>query len=88
MPDQATYDKAVAVAQLVLTRIKPLHDGYLNHNEFSTPPPLAAGLTTPLPASLTGDTRNLNLSMLRSQAQDAWDALEVVCETQWALGAE
>jgi len=46
MPDQATYDRGAALAQLV-TR--------LDSRAIDLSTPLAAGLTTPIPLALMGD---------------------------------
>lgn len=85
MPDQATYDRAIAVAQLVLGRIRP--DSKTSHLELPVPPVLAAGLATPLPASLTGDSRASNEDLLHHRRDDAWESLRAVVMSEWALGA-
>jgi metaxin len=91
MPDSATYDKAVAVAQLVLGRLRPFvamaTDTLSSGSDLPKPPILSAGLTTPLPASLTGDARTVNKEALEQSAYEAWDALEMLVGDGWALGA-
>jgi metaxin len=82
MPDQATFDRAVALAHLVTGRIKPK-----SHLELPVPPVLAAGLTTPLPASLTGDARDVDLEVQQKRAEEAWDAVDAAVSGGWALGA-
>ncbi|KAK4684363.1 hypothetical protein P7C73_g5820, partial [Tremellales sp. Uapishka_1] len=96
MPDQASYDKALAVAQLVLGRLYPAYLASLPnqptnlHLFLPTPPPLAAGLTTPLPASLTGDGRDIDRDALIAAGVDALEALEIVASNEsskWILRA-
>jgi metaxin len=112
MPDQAAYDQALAVAQLVLGRLHPAYvrcpDPSLKtvltisqvasmpkpkqsqlHLLLSTPPALAAGLSTPLPASLTGDERDVDAADLTRKGIEAIDSLQVLLadRTGWALGA-
>jgi metaxin len=49
---------------------------------------LSAGLTTPLPASLTGDARNLDKDDVFDKGAEALDALETLLGTSdWALSA-
>jgi len=49
---------------------------------------LSAGLTTPLPASLTGDARNVDHDDILDKGAEALDALETILGTSdWALGA-
>lgn len=94
LPSQEAYDRALALAQLVLGRLLP---AYLIsqpskptnlHLRFPIPPPLAAGLTAPLPASLTGDTRNIDKDEIVHQGMEALDALETVLgSSDWALDA-
>jgi len=93
MSDQAAFDRALAVAQLVLG---PLHRAYLAslpipsadfNLQFPVPPPLAAGLITPLPPSLTGDARSVDLDHVSRKGIQAIDALEVLLGTGWTLGA-
>jgi len=88
MPDQNTFDKAVALAQLINGRIRPAHasGGRSVHLDIPVPPVLSAGLTTPLPASLTGDARDVDMDLLQQRADEAWDAVEVAVENGWALG--
>ena len=94
MPDQASFDRALAFAQLVLGRLYPAYLAALPdppadlHLSFPTPPPLAAGLTTPLPESLTGDSRLLNLEDVTRKGREALEALSTILEyDEWALGA-
>jgi metaxin len=89
MPDQATYDRAVALAQVVLSRIQPALSPTSNrsHLSFAHPPPFAAGLLTPLPAALTGDQRDLDQADILEKAQEALSAIEAVLGDGWALGA-
>ena len=94
MPTHEAYDQALAIAQLVLG---PLHRAYLAsspsrpeswHLSFPTPPPLLAGLTTPLPAALTGDTREVDMEEVINKGVGALEALAVLLsERGWALGA-
>jgi len=88
MPDQATFDKAVALAQLIHGRIRPAYASSSRaiHLDLPVPSVLAAGLTTPLPASLTGDARDVDEDLLHQRADEAWDAIEAVVEDGWALG--
>lgn len=96
MPDQAAYDNAVAIAKLVLGRIHPAW--LLSAAESSAeeavllnaePPALAAGLSTPLPASLTGDARSLQESNVIDRGVEALSVLASRVDSEhWALGAE
>lgn len=89
MPSQEAYDKGVALAQVVLS----LQAAYLSEtsnlppSRLSNPPPLAAGLKTPLPAVFTGDARMIDKEDL---ADKGWDALELISTQlqEWALGAQ
>lgn len=94
LPSQEAYDRALAVAQLILGRLLPAYLISLPkrpsglHLLFPVPPPLAAGLTTPLPASLTGDTRSIDKEEVVHQGVEALDALETILGTSdWALDA-
>lgn len=94
LPSQEAYDKALALAQLVLGRLLPAYLISLPakptnlHLRFPIPPALAAGLITPLPASLTGDTRNIDKEEIVHQGMEALDALETVLgSSDWALDA-
>ncbi|GFZ52036.1 hypothetical protein JCM24511_09808 [Saitozyma sp. JCM 24511] len=93
MPSQEAYDRALSLAQLVLTHLYPAYLASLHappsdlHLYFSNPPPLAAGLTTPLPAALTGDTRDVDVGEVVAKGVDAVEALEAVVGPEWALGA-
>ena len=88
MPDQATYDRAVALAQLVLDRIHPvIGDCRTTHLELSDPPPLSAGLATPLPAALTGDGRDVDTEEQISLALETMGVIEVAVDSEWALGS-
>lgn len=82
MPDQAAYDRAVALAHLISGRIKAK-----THLELPVPPVLAAGLTTPLPASLTGDARDVDMEVQQKRAEEAWAAVDAAVGSGWALGA-
>lgn len=96
MPNQAAYDDAVAIAKLVLGRIKPAW--LLSVADSSTsdvallnaePPALSAGLSTPLPASLTGDARNLQESAMIDRGVEALSVLASKVDSEgWALGAK
>lgn len=95
MPSQAAFDGAVALAKLVLGRIKPalLLSASVSTSEnvvllAAEPPSLSAGLATPLPASLTGDARCFQESTLIDRGVEALSALaSKVDPKQWALGA-
>jgi metaxin len=95
MPSQEAYDRALSLAQLILTRLYPAYLASIHtppsdlHLSFPYPPPLAAGLTTPLPAALTGDTRDVDVDEVVAKGVDAVEALEVVVGhgSEWALGA-
>ena len=93
MPDQAAYDKALAVAQLVLGRIYPAYLASLPspqvdlHVHSPVPPPLTAGITTPLPPALTGEGTALDIDSITTKGVEALEALEVLLgEGEWALG--
>lgn len=60
----------------------------LNHLIFPTPPPLAAGLKTPLPAALTGDGRTIDKVEVIARGIDALDAVRMAVKEDWALGAK
>ena len=60
----------------------------LNHLLFPTPPPLAAGLKTPLPAALTGDARTIDRAEVVEKGLDALDAVRLAVREDWALGAK
>ncbi|ORX34777.1 hypothetical protein BD324DRAFT_133351 [Kockovaella imperatae] len=96
MPDQTTYDKAVAVATLVLDRVYPAFLASQPkpssvssfHLHFPFAPPLASGLVTPLPSSLTGDVRQVDIVSVIANGASALNALdEILSADQWALGA-
>jgi metaxin len=91
MPSQEAYDRGVALAQLVLG---DLHTAYLSessnksvYKQIPNPPPLAAGLKTPLPAAFTGDSRNLNKEEIGDRGADALDVLCAQIDGSWALSA-
>lgn len=91
MPSQVAYDKGVALAHLVLG---PLHTSLMRtgspsqHKTIPNPPPLAAGLKTPLPAALTGDERALDLNDINETAGDALSAINTqIHDGGWALQA-
>jgi len=95
MPDQSSFDRALAIAQLILTIVYPAYlaslptprsDLYLR---FAYPPPLAAGLTTPLPAALTGEIRDIDEEEILSRGAEALEALSGILagSDKWALGA-
>ena len=49
---------------------------------------LSAGLTTPLPASLTGDSRNVDQEDVLDKGIEALDALDtLIGASDWALSA-
>lgn len=52
------------------------------------PPSLAAGLTMPLPASLTGDSRSVDTESVISGGVKALDALDAKLSAGWALNAK
>lgn len=97
MPTQAAYDNALATAQLVLVRLFPAFN--VSRPGASSdvalmipgPPPLSAGLTTPLPASFTGDNRVLDEDDIVQKGVEALEALRVKLRDRsgspWALGA-
>lgn len=88
MPDQQAYDHGVALAQLVLGHLLPAYTPS-SHLAFPTPPPLAAGLTAPLPAALTGDAREVDTREVLARAKDALDAVNAaISGGDWALGAK
>jgi metaxin len=95
MPSQEAYDRALAFAQLVLNHLYPAYLASLPtqsadlHLLFPIPPPLASGFTTPLPAALTGDTREIDTVEVVAKGVDAMDALQVILAENdtWALGA-
>ena len=60
----------------------------LSHLIFPTPPPLAAGLKTPLPAALTGDARTIDRAEVTARGIDALDAVRLAVRDDWALGAK
>lgn len=90
MPSQETYDRGVALAQLVLG---DLYTAYLSESKKSmykhlpNPPPLAAGLKTPLPAALTGDSRTINAEEMAERGEDALEIIAGQIDGSWALGA-
>jgi metaxin len=85
LADQSAYDKALAIAQLVLSR---LHPAYLpSPLAFPHPPPLLAGLTTPLPASLSGDARDMDQVEILRRGVEAINALDEIIGSGWALDA-
>ncbi|KAK8845560.1 hypothetical protein IAR55_006275 [Kwoniella newhampshirensis] len=95
LPSQEAYDRALALSQLILGHLLPAYLASLPtrpqgfHLLFPVPPPLFAGLTTPLPASLTGDTRDIDIEEVVRKGVDALEAVEVILSEQghWALGA-
>lgn len=95
MPNQEAYDEALAIAQLVLVRLLPAI--LVSKSETSAdvatllpqPPALVAGLTTPLPASFTGDDRSIDGLTLVESGIQALDTLkELVKPEEWALQAK
>lgn len=91
MRSQQAYDRGVALAQLV---IGDLHTAYLSESSRSNvykqipyPPPLAAGLKTPLPAAFTGDSRTIDKQEIAEKGQDALEVIGAHIDGQWALGA-
>ncbi|WVQ93540.1 hypothetical protein IAU59_000615 [Kwoniella sp. CBS 9459] len=113
LPSQESYDKALALSQLILGTLYPAYlasspaptRSFLSstaetasdklHLLFPNPPPLLAGLTTPLPASLTGDARDVDVDEVVRRGIEALDGVEVVLEnssesaeeSSWALGS-
>jgi metaxin len=110
MPSQETYDRGIALAQLILGHLLPAYlaslpempistfahlsnsisssGAKLNHLLFPTPPPLAAGLKTPLPAALTGDARTIDREEVLARGIDALNAVRLAVRDDWALGAK
>ncbi|OXG30271.1 hypothetical protein C367_01949 [Cryptococcus neoformans Ze90-1] len=98
LPSQESYDKALALSQLILTHLLPAYLASLPspssyripfHLHFPIPPPLYAGLTTPLPASLTGDRRDIDIDEVLRKGQEAVDVVDgLLREDGWALGAK
>ncbi|ADV24985.1 hypothetical protein I305_02341 [Cryptococcus gattii E566] len=99
LPSQESYDKALALSQLILTHLLPAYLASLPspssssriplHLHFPIPPPLYAGLTTPLPASLTGDKRDIDIDQVLRKGQEAVDVVDgLLDEDGWALGAK
>lgn len=94
MPNQEMYDAALALAQLVLVRLFPAYIASTPHTVkrlpllLSEPPALVAGLTTPLPAALTGDDRVIDQEEMIAGGVEALGALQAKLGKSWALGAE
>nr|XP_031863493.1 uncharacterized protein CI109_000743 [Kwoniella shandongensis]KAA5530565.1 hypothetical protein CI109_000743 [Kwoniella shandongensis] len=96
LPSQEAYDRALALSQLILGHLLPAYLASLPsqpsdfHLLFPVPPPLLAGLTTPLPASLTGDRRDIDLEEVVRKGVEAIEAVEVILSEQgeWAFGAK
>jgi metaxin len=98
MPTQAAYDSALATAQLVLVRLLPAFNVSASGASSNValmipgPPPLSAGLTTPLPASFTGDERVIDEDELVETGVEALEALRVKLADRagspWAHGAQ
>ncbi|KLT43528.1 hypothetical protein CC85DRAFT_307563 [Cutaneotrichosporon oleaginosum] len=97
MPTQAAYDNALATAQLVLVRLWPAYIVSMSGDSreialmIPGPPPLSAGLTTPLPASFTGDERFIDEDELVEAGIEALEALRIKLGgrtgSPWAHGA-
>ncbi|WVO16728.1 hypothetical protein L204_104411 [Cryptococcus depauperatus] len=93
-PTQEAYDKALAFSSLILTHLLPAYLACLPrsppnyHLHFSVPPPLYAGLTTPLPASLTGDRRQIDTDAVVKKGAEALRAANGLVKSGWALGAK
>ncbi|ORY34231.1 hypothetical protein BCR39DRAFT_556625 [Naematelia encephala] len=88
MKDQATYDRAVAAAQLVLMYLLPALLASLHKPvDIISPIPdrLAAGISTILPSALTGTARVAGDQLL-ARGIDALSALEPMTE-DWGMGA-
>lgn len=90
MPSQETYDHGVALAQLVLGHLLPAYasDTERAHLSFPVPPPLSFGLKAPLPAALTGDSRDIDSAEVVARAKDALEAVARAIRGDWALGAK
>ena len=58
------------------------------HLNFPIPPSLAAGLKTPLPASLTGDARRVDLEGVINRGLTALDVLEDLAKDSDVLEVE
>ncbi|WWD08983.1 hypothetical protein V865_007098 [Kwoniella europaea PYCC6329] len=86
LPSQETYDRALSLFHLILGNLLPAYLASLPtqpsnfHLLFPVPPPLSAGLTTPLPASLTGDSRDIDTDEVIRKGVDALDALATILE--------
>lgn len=97
MPSQEAYDRALALSHLILGNIYPAYLASTStppqdlHLLFPTPPPLTAGLITPLPAALTGDARDLDVDELLAKGVEAIEAVAVILgdigAEGWAMGA-
>ncbi|WVW81793.1 hypothetical protein I302_103790 [Kwoniella bestiolae CBS 10118] len=98
LPTQATYDRALALSHLILGNLLPAYLASLPsqtstfHLLFPNAPPLSAGLTTPLPASLTGDSRDIDTDEVIKRGIAVLDAVEVILESAsenepWLFGA-
>lgn len=95
MPNQEAYDSALATAQLVLVRLLPAYYASLSRPPSGLAlmlpevPALSAGLTTPLPASMTGDDRSVDVADLIENGIEALEALSAKIDgKKWAYGAE
>ncbi|WWC66843.1 uncharacterized protein I206_100750 [Kwoniella pini CBS 10737] len=96
LPSQESYDNALALSHLILGNLYP---GYLASLPkqpsnfpllFPNPPPLASGLSTPLPYSLIGDARDIDTDEVIRKGLTAIEAVEVILDTgdEWLFGAK
>ncbi|WRT63838.1 uncharacterized protein IL334_000763 [Kwoniella shivajii] len=99
LPSQEIYDRALALSQLILGNLYPAYLASLPKQSsifpllFPVPPPLSAGLTTPLPASLTGDSRDIDKDEVIRKGVEALEAIEVILESTkekdgWLFGSK
>ncbi|ODN96305.1 hypothetical protein I350_08326 [Cryptococcus amylolentus CBS 6273] len=99
LPSQSAYDSALALSTLITNQLLPAYLASLPSRPsnwylyFPTPPPLWAGLVTPLPASLTGDEREVDGEEVIRKGVEVIDALEGIVggksgEEKWMLGAK
>ncbi|WWC85801.1 uncharacterized protein L201_000668 [Kwoniella dendrophila CBS 6074] len=98
LPSQEKYDQALALSHLILGNLLPAYLASLPkqpsnfHLLFPIPPPLSAGLNTPLPASLTGDSRDIDTDELIRKGVEALDVIETIIEDNgergWLYGSK
>nr|XP_018266685.1 uncharacterized protein I303_00660 [Kwoniella dejecticola CBS 10117]OBR88843.1 hypothetical protein I303_00660 [Kwoniella dejecticola CBS 10117] len=96
LPSQAAYDKALALSHLVLGNLYPAYLASLPKQTsnfpllFPIPPPLASGLSTPLPYSLIGDARDIDTDEILKKGLEALEAIQVILESgdEWLFGSK